>query len=178
MSVPIQTDLIAHYPGYVAYTSPEVKVLIGGRVDADWITNTCAVRMSRGFNYTGYELPHGRDGLTVVSGTDEKWYAFRLRELVGWMIDELGPPSFDLRPGGRTTAPDEFARKPGIILFDIAFGDATGHVDLWDGDQFTSERAGLARNFWGRADRIRLWRGAAGPPSPPPVAGPTDPALN
>ncbi len=58
-----------------------VKKRIGGNVDADWIANTCVVRVSRAFNYSGNRIPNGRASLVTVKGGDQLRYAFRLRNL-------------------------------------------------------------------------------------------------
>jgi len=38
---------------YPKGTVAEVKKLIGGKVNATWITNTCVIRVSRALNYSG-----------------------------------------------------------------------------------------------------------------------------
>ena len=43
--------------GFVRGTDGIVKSLIGGNVDADWITNTCTIRISRALNYSGFATP-------------------------------------------------------------------------------------------------------------------------
>ena len=50
----------------------QVKRLIGGRVNANWITNTCVVRVSRSLNYAGHPIPKRFRGLLTVSGGDGK----------------------------------------------------------------------------------------------------------
>ena len=50
----------------------------------------------------------------------------------------------------------------GIIAFDIHFSDATGHLDRWDGTQFSHESGhstdfGDAGRYWALATRITLW---------------------
>ena len=62
-----------------------VKKSIGGAVDADWVTNTCAVRMSRGLNYSKLPVPAAFSGMHTVKGADGKHYAFRVRELRLWL---------------------------------------------------------------------------------------------
>src|SRR4029077_11977449 len=70
-----------------------VKSNIGGGVDAEWITNTCAIRMSRAFNYSGAPLPPKFADLNVVSGADGMWYAYRQRELRRWISLNFSEPS-------------------------------------------------------------------------------------
>jgi hypothetical protein len=44
----------------------------------------------------------------------------------------------------------------GILAFDIMFDDATGHLDLWDGREFSTEYKSTG-DWWTRATRISLW---------------------
>ena len=59
-----------------AYPNPggsaaEAKRTIGGKVDVEWITNTCVVRVSRSFNASGNPIPGADDdGLATVKGAD------------------------------------------------------------------------------------------------------------
>ena len=50
MRLPGFSLLSQNYPNGAA---EEVKALIGGHVNAGWITNTCVIRMSRALNYAG-----------------------------------------------------------------------------------------------------------------------------
>src|SRR5436305_1588344 len=143
--------LLANYP---QDDEPEaVKKLIGGKVDAAWITNTCAVRLSRAFNYSGDPVPANFPGLHVVSGADKKHYAYRMQELKTWVAYKFGTPGVTARkPVDRAT----FAGKKGIIAFDIHFGDASGHIDLWDGSTFTHEHA-AGKDYFALATKVVLW---------------------
>lgn len=145
------------YPDYIFYTTPQVKKLIGGRVDASWITNSCALRLSRTLNYNSLELPRRHSKMNVVSGSDKKWYAYRVREIRPWLIHNLGSPPFDLKKKeGESFDKKSIASKKGIIGFDIRFDDATGHLDLWDGARFTSEHL-TTKDYWLSATRIWIW---------------------
>ncbi len=63
--------------------------LIGGKVKQNidlWIkepllgfTNACAIRMSYALNYSGILIKRGV--WKTVSGTDKKWYIYRVRDL-------------------------------------------------------------------------------------------------
>jgi type VI secretion system (T6SS) effector Tae4 (amidase) len=106
-----------------------VKSNIGGAVDAAWITNTCAIRMSRAFNYSGVPLPPKFTGLNVVSGSDKMWYAYRQQELRRWIRLNFGGPAISKnRPAKGHIDRSDFASAEGVIAFDIHFGDATGHI--------------------------------------------------
>jgi len=70
------------YPDYLNYPKPEdAKKYVGGAVNADWIANTCAIRMSSALNYNGVPVPGNFAGLHTVKGGDGKRYAFRVAEL-------------------------------------------------------------------------------------------------
>lgn len=76
-----------------AYPNPggpasAAKQTIGGYVDADWISNTCVVRVSRSFNYSGNRIPAQRDDeIATVKGGDGKAYAIRVREFTQGHVD-------------------------------------------------------------------------------------------
>lgn len=165
MARPLWSDFFSAYPDYVNHDSDDVKSTIGGAVNADWITNTCAVRMSRGLNYSNLAVPANFSGLHTVKGGDGKHYAFRVRELRLWLPTDtaLGKPDVDVKKKqgddfDKTTLKD----MKGIIAFDIHFSDATGHFDRWDGTQFSHESGqstdfGNAGRYWALATRITLW---------------------
>ena len=147
------------YPDYIYYpSSAQVKKDIGGAVDAAWITNTCAVRLSRGLNYSGAKVPSGFAGMSTVKGGDGLRYAFRVREMRKWLEFAFGKPVIDIRkkrgdPFDKTT----WSSVRGIIGFDIAFADATGHLDMWDGKVFSNE-SHTSGDYWVNATRISLWK--------------------
>jgi hypothetical protein len=147
------------YPDYLNYPKPEsVKALIGGAVDADWIENTCAIRLSRTLNYNGFPVPGSFAGLHTVRGDDGKRYAFRVRELRPWLVHRFGQPDFDIsKKQGEEFDKSRLAAIKGIIGFDIRFTDATGHLDLWDGSSFTHEYQTSAE-YWTGATRISIWK--------------------
>lgn len=145
-----------HYP---MGSAAQAKQLIGGKVNAGWIDNTCAVRLSRSLNYGGLQLPFNKklqNGLTLntVSGADKRWYAFRVKELKQFLREVIGPPattSTDRVPG-KGISYRHFSKKQGIIVFEVnvnrGFG---GHIDLWDGE--------LPRNatYFGESDKVSLF---------------------
>jgi Type VI secretion system (T6SS), amidase effector protein 4 len=145
------------YPDY--RTNPDsaaVKKNIGGHVDEAWLTNTCAIRMSRGLNYSGVLVPANFAGLATVAGGDKKRYAFRVAEMRPWLRHEFGKPDFEqTKKSGTDFDKSALTDQKGIIAFDIHFSDATGHLDAWDGTVFSHEYA--AKDYWTRATRISLW---------------------
>jgi len=147
--------LYANYPKQD--DAAEVKKLIGGHVDADWIGNTCAIRLSRAMNYSGYPIPPHLPGLATVSGADNRWYAYRMQELKRFLPHFFGQPTSSATKG-RDGAVDRtaFSGKRGIIAFDIHFADADGHLDLWDGKTFIHERI-AGRDYFAAAIKVVLW---------------------
>ncbi|MCC6492600.1 MAG: type VI secretion system amidase effector protein Tae4 [Pirellulales bacterium] len=145
------------YPDYRTYPdSAAVKKEIGGGVDAAYITNTCAIRLSRGLNESGVPIPGNFAGLAKVKGADGKYYALRVAEMRKWLPQALGNPDFDLtKKKGDAFDKSKIAAMKGIIAFDIQFSDATGHLDAWDGTSFSSEYK--VDDYWTPATRITLW---------------------
>jgi hypothetical protein len=138
---------------YPTGTSDEVKRHIGGAVNADWITNTCAIRVSRCLNYGGMPVPSNVPGLSTIKGGDGKSYAFRVRELKAWLEDVLGPPPITHTYAGTGgPPPPEIEGKKGIICFDVTgWSDATGHFDLWNGGRCANH------GYFDLASAVHLW---------------------
>ncbi len=145
------------YPGEGS-TADDVKRLIGGAVNASWIRNTCAIRLSRALNYAGQPIPHGRllkNGrfLSVVSGADKLHYSYRLSEIKQYIFEEYGPAQISETAEPSNVPKEAFLGQKGIIVFDVKdFADATGHIDIWNG-----ERARL-HSYFTTAYRVCLWR--------------------
>lgn len=149
----------AEYPDYINFPdSARVKADLGGEVAAEWTgLNTCAMRMSRGLNYSGVPLPASRAGLLTVTGADKKWYALRVKDVRKWLPGQFGAADVDVRKKeGEAFDKATLSTVKGIIAFDVHFKDATGHLDAWDGRQFSSEYK--APEYWTRATRVTVWK--------------------
>lgn len=143
-----------------AYPNPggsaeEAKRTIGGKVDAEWITNTCVVRLSRSFNASGNPIPAvADDGLATVKGADGKNYGLRVHEFTRWMTKRYGKPDLVHEypaPGGGDVPP-EFLGRQGVIAFEVdGWTDATGHFDLWNGTRCRHH------DYFARAQKVMLW---------------------
>jgi hypothetical protein len=155
---PTWSRFLAEYPDYTTQPSSEaVKKRIGGNVDAAYILNTCTVRLSRGLNYAGVEVPASHPGMITVKGADKKSYALRVAEMRTWLPKVLGKPDFDeTKLAGAAFNKGALAAMNGIIAFDIHFADATGHLDSWNGRSFSNELK--AGDYWTRATRITVWK--------------------
>ncbi len=83
-----------NYPGH-DYSLDEVKELVGGQLNVDWITNSCTIRLSRAMNYSGNNVSrwgfrkfagqYGNPGL-VLKGEDNLNYAIRVREMAKYLL--------------------------------------------------------------------------------------------
>jgi len=145
MRLPGFSLLSQHYPNG---TTEDVKAAIGGNVNADWITNTCVIRVSHALNMAGAPIPGAHAGLTTVRGANGMRYAFRVSEFKKWLPHEYGPP--DIVGHGGSIA--KFMGKMGIILFDdCGWSDATGHFDLWNGNDCVHAA------YWSQAQHVQLW---------------------
>ena len=132
-------------------SAEDVKKFIGGKVNYDWIKNTCAIRMSRVLNYTGHPIPFtktSKDQLTV-SGADKKWYFFRISTLRPFIEKKFGAPDVKFTPPYDM---NELKKHKGIILFDVdVWKDATGHFTLWNGTRAAD------KSFFKEAKAVYLW---------------------
>lgn len=133
----------------------EAKRMIGGAVDAAWITNTCVVRVSRALNYSGNLVPSvSGDEILTVKGADARHYALRVAEFGAYLRRRYGPPGHTHRYGPQRggAAPAALAGRRGLICFDVStWSDATGHFDLWDGV------ACRHHAYFELADAVHLW---------------------
>jgi Type VI secretion system (T6SS), amidase effector protein 4/Putative peptidoglycan binding domain len=143
-------------------SADDVKRTIGGAVDVDWITNTCVVRVSRAFNLAGHPVPrNAQDEILTVSGRDGMQYALRVREFRKYLTRRYGQPSLSHRydPPTGGIAPASFAGRRGVICFEVTgWSDATGHFDLWDGDDTRHA------SYFNKASEVLLWEVGADPP--------------
>lgn len=131
--LPSYLELARHYPrGRVE----EVKQRIGGRVNADWIENTCAIRMSRAFNYASEEtLIEFVPPRSTISGDDGHWYYYRVNDFINHMKSNFGLPSVTAAGDGTLSTILPFQGKRGVIVFQVStWSDATGHITLWNGN--------------------------------------------
>lgn len=148
--LPSFSALKQHFP---ALKADAVKKLIGGNVDADYITNCCTIRLSRALNGAGAPIPKSFPGMTTVKGGDGKRYALRVKEFRVYMRQTYGPPTLTARGG---PVAESFRGVSGVIMFDVrVWSDATGHFDLWDGSTCAYE------GHWAEAFEVQLWQAPA-----------------
>lgn len=136
----------------------QVKALIGGRVDADWITNTCTIRVSRSLNYSGAVIPFIKDDeQQTLKGADGLWYIFRVRILTKYLTKNYGKPSVTVTAKrGEGAKTDTLIGISGIIGLEVpGWNDATGHYTLWDGEACVD-----ATDYFPKATKVMLWKTA------------------
>jgi Type VI secretion system (T6SS), amidase effector protein 4/Putative peptidoglycan binding domain len=143
-----------------AYPNPggpaeAAKHTIGGQAANERIDNTCVLRISRAFNYSGNPIPRSStDEIMTIKGGDGLNYALRVREFTRYMKRKYGPPDFQHTypaPGGGEV-PLSFKGRQGVIIFEVdGWTDATGHMDLWNGSRCRHNA------YFNRATHVMLW---------------------
>ena len=89
----------------------------------------CTIKMSYIFNYSGHLLKQGEYGQTS-SGGDGKYYLFRVADFKKLLDDHYSKNKVTYKDFSKLEG------KKGVIVFqDCTFSDATGHVDLYDGNK-------------------------------------------
>ena len=135
----------------VAYpkgSAEEVFKLIGGKILANNFANSCAIRVSRSLNYSGHSIKYIPPNLTV-SGSDGKWYIYRVKELIKYLKANYGEPDTTV-----VNKPHQvkFKGKNGIIIFEVdAWDDASGHATLWDGSTCSD------KCYFPLSKKVMLW---------------------
>jgi hypothetical protein len=118
------------HAAYPKGSAEDVFKLIGGKVEANNFANSCAMRVSRSLNYSGYKIDYIPPNLTV-SGSDGNWYIYRVAELIKYLNAKFGDPDIVIKKGPYQP---KFKNKKGIIIFEVdEWSDASGHATLWDG---------------------------------------------
>ncbi len=147
-------DLLANYPNYDLAT---VKTLVGGRVDANYITNACAIRVSRALSYSGTKIPFIEDINKIqqtLKGADGLWYIYRVKALDIFMAKTFGAASVLIKSAATVgVKTDKLLGKSGIIGMDISWADATGHFTLWNGKDVVDGHS----EYFQKASAVRLW---------------------
>jgi hypothetical protein len=152
--------LIAFDKMWDAYPNPgegaeAAKHTIGGAAESETITNTCVLRVSRCFNYSGNDIPKSStDEILTIRGGDGKQYALRVREFSRYLYRKYGAPDLEHEypDGNGGDIPPEFLGQQGVIGFEVdGWTDATGHFDLWNGTKCRHH------GYFNRAKKVMLW---------------------
>lgn len=142
-------------------SASKVANVVGGNVAANinnqdpklrW-KNTCAVRLSYILNQAGMHIPH-MPGKTV-SGSDKRWYFYRVKNLIGFLETKWGKAEIVKYPpsGGGS-----LAGKKGLILFEVSgWSDAAGHATLFNGSTCYDHCYFNEPGAKYRTDRANFW---------------------
>lgn len=130
-------DLWRHYP--VNMPAPDVYQKVGGKAyelylsNPEAYANACALRLSRSLNYGGMPIPAKTKGY-LVTGSDGKRYFLRVKDVIAFLKKNLGSPDIEMDIKDSGNVSHKFKHNKGIIVFIVSgWGDATGHVTLWEG---------------------------------------------
>lgn len=113
----------------------EVGKKLGGKVQENidmpegGFENACPIRMSYVLNQIGLPI-HKNTRYGSVSGADGRQYLYRIGDMMDYLEHLFG------KPDKKVTAPkpSDFANMKGIIVVKgHGWGNAKGHVTLWNG---------------------------------------------
>jgi hypothetical protein len=165
-NLPSFDDFILAFPSRLDpnfETSQQIYTAVGGSVLSKYnqgARNTCALRVSRGLNYSGITIPN-IPGITV-KGADNKNYFLVAKNLLSWMKSTFGTPTGNNHligsQGGENgeNFPNLLNGKQGIYIMipndSSASGfDASGHADLFfsdcDGGCYYAASGGVSEIF-------------------------------
>ncbi|AKJ31963.1 cytoplasmic protein [Caldimonas brevitalea] len=113
----------------------EVGKKIGGNVQKNielpegGFQNACPIRMSYVLNVTGFPIPKSSQ-YAMVSGGDRHQYIYRVGDMMSYLEHAFGKPDKTVKSPTQA----DFAGMKGIIVVKgHGWGNARGHVTLWDG---------------------------------------------
>ncbi|MBV8326548.1 T6SS effector amidase Tae4 family protein [Chryseobacterium sp.] len=82
-----------------------------------YLANSCAIRMSRGLNLSGFKLPSNNKGYGtgggVMSGKNKLFYWLRVKELCSYLANHLGKPEIDIKLD-KIQMPDVYKKKKNV----------------------------------------------------------------
>ena len=153
--------LAKNYPSYDDYPSkpdpfaPDKTPIwdfIGGKVNEnrDFFKNSCAIRLSHALNKSGLLIPFipGETSSGTGPNGETWWYIPRLDDMSQYLSSQFGKP--------QSFTPEQFKKNKnsGVVIFQIPWNDATGHVDLWDGSNTIDGH----NDYIGKSKRILFWK--------------------
>jgi hypothetical protein len=164
--LPSFDDFLLAYPSHLDNnfaTSQQVYTAVGGAVLTKYnqgARNTCALRVSKGLNYSGVTIPN-IPGVTV-KGADNKNYFLVAKNLLHWMKMTFGTPTGTNHLTGvqgginGENFPALLQGKQGIYIMipnDSSLFEATGHADMFfdgdcDGACYFSASGGVSEIFF------------------------------
>lgn len=109
---------------------------IGGNVQKNielptgGFANACPIRISYVLNVTGFPIQKSAR-YAMVSGADSRQYIYRVGDMMSYLEHTFGKP--DKTVGA--PSPSDFTKTQGILVVKgHGWGNAKGHVTLWDGN--------------------------------------------
>lgn len=112
-----------------------VGKIIGGNVQKNvempigGFQNACPIRMSYVLNKTGFPVRKS-PRYVMVSGADQMQYIYRVDDMMRYLEDTFGKPD----KTAKSPKTSDFAGMKGIIVVKgHGWGNAKGHVTVWDG---------------------------------------------
>lgn len=98
--------------------------------DGNWeYQNACATRMSYAFNKGGYKIKLPRKFQDYHTGEP---YVTAILDMIKFLKKNFGDSDMPYN-GNAYDFERSILHKKGIVLFEIKWSDANGHVTLWDG---------------------------------------------
>lgn len=136
-------------------SSPDVYKLIGGKVYENYLSNpeafanACALRLSYALNMSGEDFKilfsEGKTGSGDADGNGIKeWYYYRVTDMVDYLNANYG--EFEI-----VTMQNIEGRKGIIGYSDCNWSDASGHLDIWNGEDC------LSNDYSDDCDTIYFW---------------------
>lgn len=130
------------------------KIVFGKDNKKTYITNACAIRLSRALNYGGDPISK-QPQMAMEKGVDKFYYFLRVKDLYSYLSTRYGSPGTTIKPpAGKASGIDSSSLKGkrGIIQFKVdIWSDATGHFDLWNGEKC------LGHSYFDQASSVSLW---------------------
>lgn len=146
-------DLSSFFAQVKDKSAEDVCEFIGGKVQENNFKNCCAVRMSYAFNKAGIKIPYIEN--ETVSGAKKNendknepkvWYIFRVRVFKNFLENKKYT-----KYSTNEKSLKSFKGKKGVIVFDVNFKDATGHIDLFNGSSVEGS------DYTNKANNITLY---------------------
>ncbi|MDC2860106.1 MULTISPECIES: type VI secretion system amidase effector protein Tae4 [unclassified Delftia] len=125
MAVRIPVKEVGRKIGGMVQKNTELDPKLGG------FENACPIRMSYVLNMTGFPIPKGSTYKTV-SGADGRQYMYRVAEMMAYLEKTFGKAEKTVR-SPKTT--DFIGMKGIIVVKGHGWGNAIGHVTLWNGTE-------------------------------------------
>lgn len=195
--VPKRPRFSALWASYPEGAMEDVYKLVGGDVYAHYLqhkddvnsgyNNSCALRISRSFNSSGFEVPKGTQPegkMYRLKGEDGKAYFMRKEDVAKFIRSRWGKPEITVTTADKAVAGEhnvqdfetqiwsvkigllenskqKILQKRGLLIFDVrGWRDASGHVTLWDGEKCVDDTNYFDANLssvYAYTEKYELW---------------------